>query len=43
MQTNIFLEILDALSNNAWNKWAAKQKKKEKASFNSTKLKEGTQ
>ena len=34
MLTNIFLEILDELSNDAWNKWAKKQK------FNSTKLKE---
>jgi Fe-S cluster biosynthesis and repair protein YggX len=34
MKTNIFLEIFDELSSNAWNKWAKKQ-----AKFSSTKLK----
>ncbi len=29
-QTNIFFEILDELSNKAWEKWAEKQRRKEK-------------
>jgi hypothetical protein len=28
METNVFLEILDELSSNAWEKWVIKRKRK---------------